>query len=145
MSFKATYAPIFLKFSQLLAEVAAFSSRAFDNATSPRSAPLLRSLRHFHYLDVGLNSPGAYLTDPEVFSQLSTWCSTSCGNEKFKISLHGTPRQWEDPFRSFLKAELDRMVELCRHYGIPVQVIEYFGGQKPSLKMHFEILKEMKI
>jgi hypothetical protein len=126
--------------------VAEFSSRAQDSATTiPSSAPLLRSLRHFHYVDAGLNTPGAYLTDPEVFSKLSTWCSTSGGTKKLKIVVHGTPRQWEDVRRSFLKDEKDRMVELCRQYGIPVRVIEYFGGQKPSLKMHFEILKEMKI
>ncbi|KAG7671038.1 hypothetical protein Ndes2526B_g01192 [Nannochloris sp. 'desiccata'] len=78
--------------NQLLAEVAAFSSTAQDSATTtPRSAPLLRSLRHFHYLDVGLNRPGGYLADPEVFSQLSTWCSTGGGNTKLRIILHGTP------------------------------------------------------
>lgn len=90
---KASHVPIFPTFfPQLLAEVAAFSSTAQDSATTtPRSAPLLRSLRHFHYLDVGLNRPGGYLADPEVFSQLSTWCSTGGGNTKLRIILHGTP------------------------------------------------------
>jgi hypothetical protein len=103
-----------------------------------------------HYLDAGINCLGAYLTDPEVFSHLGTWCSgnkISGGRDAkfFKIFLHGTPRQWEDTRRPYIKAEKDRMVELCEQYGVPVQVYTYFEGQKPSLKMHFEILLKMKI
>ena len=51
----------------------------------------------------------------------------------------------EDPRRPFLRAERDRMVELCRGAGVPIQVEHYFQGEKPSLKMHFEVIKEMRV
>lgn len=81
---------------------------------------------------------------------MATWCTTSSGGGSgsenlIKLILHGSPRQWEDSRRPFIKAEKDRMVDLCQHYGVPVQVVPYFKGQKPSLKMHFEILKKMVV
>lgn len=44
-----------------------------------------------HYLDAGLNCRGAYLTDPDVFSQLGRWCQLK---KDVAVFLHGTPRQW---------------------------------------------------
>ena len=116
-----------------------------SNYTSPppHSTAFLHSLRHFHYLDAGLNCPGAYLNNPKTFLQLGRWCNG--GGKNLKVVLHGTPRQWDDPHIPFLKVEKDRMVDLCRKYDIPVQVIDYFQGQKPSLNMHFAILTEMKV
>ena len=75
---------------QLLAELGAFSASPKPPPWPP-SAPLLQSLRQFHYLDAGLNCRGAYLTHPEVFSQLGRWCEQ---HKEVSVHLHGTPRQW---------------------------------------------------
>ena len=58
----------------------------------PAAAPLLRSLREVHFLDVGLNCRGAYTTDPGVVHSLGAWCRRHPGT--LSLLLHGTPRQW---------------------------------------------------
>ena len=50
----------------------------------------------------------------------------------------------DDPRRPFLHAERDRLVSLCKEYNVPVNIQSYFEGDKPSLKMHFEVINQMQ-
>lgn len=137
-----------------------------DRPMSPCAA-FLTNLQQFHYLDAGLNCHGAYLTNPPAFSALGQWQALK--QSKLEVVLHGTPRQWgeaffscsdsgewgfkvkaylmpcsssaaADPRRPHIAEERDRMIDLCRRYGVPVKVKDYFTGQQPSLKMHFDVI-----
>ena len=141
--------------NQLLAEVASLQGLLEERAAAaaaggaalaaaappplPASAPLLAALRSLHYLDVGLNCRGAYLTDPQALQRVGSWCRTHPG---LRLILHGTPRQWEDPHRPWIGQERARMEALCRGAGVPIAERRYFEGQPPSLLMHFRCIEE---
>jgi hypothetical protein len=108
--------------NQLLAEAAAAMSPSADEAPTlrpppaPEGAALLRVLRQVHYVDVGLNCRGAYLTDPGAFQQLGRAGLGEAGG-RLEIWLHGTPRQWgkekepvprhQHPFAAFVVSSSD--------------------------------------
>lgn len=50
-----------------------------------------------------------------------------------------------DPQRPFLVSERDRLLHLCQEFKVPVEMQAYFEGQKPTFKMHFEVIREMKM
>lgn len=113
------------------------------------SAELLQSITEFHFLDTGLNCRGAHLTDSEIISALGAAMKEEkdksiadvLGNKKKPILyLHGTPRQWTDARRPFIAAERDTFIQLCEKNDVSINSKYYFEGQKPSLRMHFDIL-----
>ena len=55
------------------------------------------------------------------------------------------PARAGDASRPWVRAERDRLAALCRETGVPVEVREYFQGQKPSIKMHFGVLREVEL
>ncbi|KAL6996937.1 hypothetical protein U1Q18_007061 [Sarracenia purpurea var. burkii] len=57
-------------------------------------ASLLNSITEIHYVDVGLNSAGAYLTDGDVMKRL--FKRVMQGAVGIRFVLHGTPTQWCD-------------------------------------------------
>ena len=52
---------------------------------------LLNSISEIHYVDVGLNSAGAYLTNHDVFERISKRLMQ--GASELRFILHGTPRR----------------------------------------------------
>ena len=92
---------------------------------------LLRRLEAVHYLDAGLLSRGAHLTDPSVAAALGRLA------RRPRICFHGTPRQWRDPSRRWLVEEKDRSAALLREAGLEVRQREYLVGEPLSLQMHF--------
>lgn len=126
---------------QLLAELGAFAKLPSE-ARHPPSTALFPSLRTFHFLDAGLNSRGAYLTNADAWEGIGCWCRS---HKDVGIVMHGTPRQWSDRTRPFLGEERDRMVALATQEAVPIKVIRYFEGEKPSLKQHFMVLEEMEV
>lgn len=85
--------------NQLLTEMACLGAKTVVDDCVDRFFSLLSEI---HYVDVGLNCPGAYLTDPCVFSGLKSWfkehINTARNQEKpsveVPIHLHGSFRQW---------------------------------------------------
>ncbi|PQQ19225.1 hypothetical protein Pyn_34411 [Prunus yedoensis var. nudiflora] len=71
---------------------------------------LLNSIREIHYVDVGLNSPGAYFTDHSVIENISE-CLIQ-GARGIRFVLHGTPRQWCDSRRPCIRKEKNKLVHL---------------------------------
>jgi hypothetical protein len=71
---------------------------------------LLNSISQIHYVDVGLNSTGAYLTNHDVFQRISKRLIQ--GACKLRFVLHGTPRQWTDEQRDWIRKEKDKMLLL---------------------------------
>ncbi|KAL6129067.1 hypothetical protein ACLB2K_072420 [Fragaria x ananassa] len=110
---------------------------------------LLTSISEIHYVDVGLNSPGAYITDDGAIEKISK-CLTQVDNG-IRFILHGTPRQWRDSRRSWICDEKDKLVDLLEYEaqrsGGKLQVCEklYFADRSPDLQMHFEIIENLDV
>ena len=93
---------------------------------------LLEQLREVHYVDAGLDVPGCYMTEASVIGGLSRRDHGSLA-----IAFHGTPRQWFDERRRWLREEKDRSVAQLRHAGLDVHEKVYLEDEPGSLSMHF--------
>ncbi|XP_015688871.1 uncharacterized protein LOC102705603 isoform X2 [Oryza brachyantha] len=120
------------------------------NLLVPVSATeFLSSVSEFHYVDVGLNRAGAYITDHAVIKEIANYVIRNSMNIRFV--LHGTPRQWSDPNRSWIQMEKDIMLQLLQDEAqrcegrLLLSEKRYFDGKPRSLLMHFEILEVMDI
>lgn len=110
---------------------------------------LLNSISEIHYVDVGLNSSGAYLTNHDVFERISKRLMQ--GAPPLRFILHGTPRQWSDRQRGWILNEKDKMLNLLESEtpksGAKLKVLAryYFADKPPSMQMHFEIIEILDI
>jgi len=108
---------------------------------------LFDSISEIHYVDVGLNSPGAYLTDKTVIERIAVQVIRK--EKPMRFVLHGTPRQWRDPMRVWIREEKDKLHQLleseAKKSGGRLQVCErmYFANESPNLQMHFEIIEKL--
>lgn len=145
--------------NQLLAELGSSEANPMEDPSShslsinqivPCSkAALLNSIVQIHYLDVGLNSAGAYITDASTIENVRKRVTQR--EKGLRVSLHGTPRQWSDKWRPWIHMEkviLARLLE-CEvvRSGEKLQVCErlYFSDRNPDLQMHFEIIDKFDI
>ncbi|KAI3829148.1 hypothetical protein L1987_03264 [Smallanthus sonchifolius] len=110
---------------------------------------LLNSITEIHYVDVGLNSSGAYITDQDVIDRISKRISERALGIRFV--LHGTPRQWRDSMRVWIGKEKDTMVNLLdvesRKSGGKLSLCDrfYFGDKLANMQMHFEVIESMDV
>ncbi|XP_024996888.1 UPF0565 protein C2orf69 homolog [Cynara cardunculus var. scolymus] len=110
---------------------------------------LLNSITEIHYVDVGLNSNGAYITDQDTIGRISKRLSE--GATGIRFVLHGTPRQWRDSMRVWVGKEKDTMVHLLdaesQLCGEKLSVCErfYFANKPANMQMHFEVIESMDI
>ncbi|XP_021280817.1 uncharacterized protein LOC110414076 [Herrania umbratica] len=110
---------------------------------------LLNSISEIHYVDVGLNSSGAYITDQNVTRRISKRLAD--GAPGIRFLLHGTPRQWCDSRRDWIRHEKDKLCRLLesetQKSGGKLKVCErfYFADRLPDMQMHFEVIEEMDI
>eukprot|EP01018_Ginkgo_biloba_P001486 Gb_34842 [translate_table: standard] len=119
------------------------------NLLIPHSSDgLLKSIEEFHYVDVGLNCPGAYQTNPFVIERIGKIAESR--KTTLRIVLHGTPRQWADCNRPWISSEKETLIALLqeearKHKENKLQISEklYFADRFPSLQMHFEIIEHM--
>lgn len=123
-------------------------SHLTQNLLVPTSTiDVLSSISEVHYVDVGLNCAGAYITDHEVIERICGYVADAGRNLRFV--LHGTPRQWSDPSRPWIRKEKDIMIKLLRKEAercegrLLASEKLYFEGKPRSLLMHFEILEAM--
>ncbi|OMP00731.1 hypothetical protein COLO4_12421 [Corchorus olitorius] len=117
----------------------------------PRSKEsLLNSITDIHYVDVGLNSSGAYITDQNVIARISKRLADG-GAPGIRFSLHGTPRQWCDSRRAWIRDEKDELYRLleseAQKSGGKLRVCErfYFANRPPDMQMHFEVIEKMDV
>lgn len=121
-----------------------------ENQIIPNSKEaFLHSIAEIHYVDVGLNCAGAYLTDHDLIEKISMRLVEQDGTIRFV--LHGTPRQWCDSKRVLIRTEKDKLLqslefEAQRTEG-KLQVCErfYFADQPLNLQMHFEIIEVLDV
>ncbi|CAK8540581.1 unnamed protein product [Lathyrus sativus] len=110
---------------------------------------LLNSISEIHYVDVGLNSTGAYLTNRDVFERISGRLVQ--GAPRLRFVLHGTPRQWNDKQRDWIRKEKDEMLLLLESEagksGGKLEFLSryYFADKPPNLQMHFEIIENLDV
>lgn len=110
---------------------------------------LLNSISEIHYVDVGLNSTGAYLTNHDVFERISKRLIQ--GARQLRFVLHGTPRQWTDEQRDWIRKEKDKMLlllelEAGKSKGkLEVLSRYYFADKLPNMQMHFEIIESLDV
>lgn len=110
----------------------------------------LNSISEVHYIDVGLNSSGAYITDHNVVQRISQRLARRT-DSLLRIVIHGTPRQWCDEQRGWIRKEKDELVRLLEaeteNSGGKLQVCErfYFSDRLADLQMHFEIIDAMDV
>lgn len=109
-----------------------------------------KSIAEIHYIDVGLNCPGAYQTDPVVLETVVKAATSSRAG--LRLAFHGTPRQWNDKTRYWISLEKDCCIRTLqsiakRLNSDKIRITEklYFGGDKPSLQMHFQILESLNL
>lgn len=113
------------------------------------ASDVLSTISEFHYLDVGLNCAGAYITNLAVIKGIGNYVSQITDNLRF--ALHGTPRQWSDPNRPWILTEKDTMLQLLQDEAkncegrLLLSEKKYFDGRPLSLLMHFEILEVMDV
>ncbi|GMH21642.1 hypothetical protein Nepgr_023484 [Nepenthes gracilis] len=92
----------------------------------------LDSITEIHYVDVGLNSAGAYVTEDSVIKGLGE--QVRLREKGIRFVLHGTPRQWCDSRRSSIRREKDKFARLleseAHRSGGKLQACErfYFAG-----------------
>ncbi|XWS35613.1 hypothetical protein CRYUN_Cryun20dG0012000 [Craigia yunnanensis] len=108
---------------------------------------LLNSITEIHYVDVGLNSSGAYITDQNVIGRISKRLVDRAPGIRFL--LHGTPRQWCDSKRAWIRDEKDKLYRLPESEAprsdgkLKVCARFYFADRLPDIQMHFEIIEKM--
>uniref|UniRef100_A0A0D3C6B0 Uncharacterized protein n=2 Tax=Brassica oleracea var. oleracea TaxID=109376 RepID=A0A0D3C6B0_BRAOL len=111
----------------------------------------LNSISEVHYIDVGLNSFGAYITDQNVVQRISQRLTGGGGGSSVSVFVHGTPRQWRDEQRGWIVKEKDELVRLLKSEGensggkLQVHDRFYFADRLPDLQMHFEIIDAMDV
>lgn len=112
----------------------------------------LKSIAEIHFVDVGLNCPGAYQTDPCVLENVVKAAKSSSSG--LHLAFHGTPRQWNDRTRPWISSEKDCCIQnlqkTAKRLGLgsdKIRVTEkiYFQKDRPSLQMHFQILDSLDL
>ncbi|KAF4396889.1 uncharacterized protein LOC115699422 [Cannabis sativa] len=147
--------------NQLVAELGLAKSRSMQDSTQTEDElqqiipcskeDFLDSIAEIHYVDVGLNSVGAYITDSHLVEKISEHLEQAEGDKGLRFVLHGTPRQWCDTNRSWIRNEKEKLFHLLKSVtqrsGGKLQVCErfYLADRRPDLQMHFEIIEKLDI
>ncbi|KAL1548641.1 hypothetical protein AAHA92_16848 [Salvia divinorum] len=139
--------------NQLITEFAFSKSQSAvkeDDWIVPTSKErLFNSISEIHYVDVGLNSEGAYLTNKDVIDRISEGLPQR--HLGIRFLFHGTPRQWCDERRIWIRKEKDALVRLVmlaarRNAGkLHLRERLYFPSKLPDLQMHFEIIDALDV
>lgn len=121
-----------------------------DDMIAPMSKEsLFNSIAEIHYVDVGLNVEGAYLTDKDVIDRISQHLTERAFGIRFLF--HGTPRQWCDERRVWIRKEKDTLISLLKQVAhrnmgrLHLRERLYFPGKLPDMQMHFEIIDAMDV
>ncbi|KAJ7528973.1 hypothetical protein O6H91_15G027900 [Diphasiastrum complanatum] len=108
----------------------------------------LGSIDQIHFVDVGLNRQGAYITDPYILDGVAKVAKSRQAG--ISLTVHGTPRQWNDLNRPWILAEKDKFITglqaaAKKNGDEKLQVFErlYFPERSISLQMHFEIMEAL--
>lgn len=107
--------------------------------SEPEKSSFWSRVESVHFVDAGLNVQGCFPVKEQALSKLRA--NVSGG---FKIWLHGSPRQMEDPTRKFIAQEASDFLKACIATGVDNERRDYFVGLPPSLEMHFDVLRSFQ-
>ena len=114
--------------NQLIGELSHFDEKDVETISSSGESPLnsscplqwaWNSLHAIHYIDAGLNTTGAYVSQPEVIKALSA-SRLKAGSSLF-VTMLGTWRQWRDERRPWVRAEAEKLAQLLAAERIPLR------------------------
>jgi hypothetical protein len=105
--------------NQIIAEMGCEVNGEQDRSTSDAWQWAWRVLRGLHYVDAGLNSPGAYICEPEVIRGFSATRQQLRSN--LFVTMTGTWRQWAEASRPWIRREADELFQLLRLGSVPVR------------------------
>ena len=115
--------------NQLLTELAVLVDGGSNTGLRSRGR-----IHAIHFVDAGLNRPGAYPTDMDVAQYLAT--------NGAHVYFHGTPRQWNGLTRAWILEEKSRSLALLRELGVVVTERLYLEDRcYDDHAAHFEILE----
>lgn len=126
-----------------------FTSQPQDQIIPNSKDGFLNSIAEFHYVDVGLNTVGAYVTNQDVIHKISERLIQ--GAPGIRFFLHGTPRQWCDRDRIWIRKEKDEFFRLLKEATrknmgkLYIRERLYFGNKLPDLQIHFEIIEHLDL
>ena len=121
--------------NQLLAEAAGVVDGDDDDGSR-----LLGRLSAVHYLDAGLaREGGAHLTDEATIEALGR------RPRRPTVAFHGTPRQWRDETKPWLRGEMEASAASLKKAGVDVTQHEYFTDEPLSLAMHFACVESFEL
>jgi len=103
----------------------------------PADQPFWSNVSAVHFVDPGLHQPGMF--PPFSLDDLRRVVAPS-----MRVFMHGTPRQFEDANRPYVKEEVIEFTERLKTSGLRCDIFEYFKDEHPCLKMHFDVLKVFK-
>ena len=90
---------------------------------------------------------GSHLTDPAIINALGR------RSQPPAVFMHGTPRQWSDPRRSYVREEMERSAALLAAAAVPVRSKLYFedegrvdhSDERAGLAMHFGCVERFSL
>ncbi|KAK9740704.1 hypothetical protein RND81_03G054500 [Saponaria officinalis] len=148
--------------NQLITEFSFLNNRNWEDPKQaklsefPRNQIIPNSTESFldivteiHFVDVGLNAPGAYLTDDTTIERIAERLIER--DKRMRFVLHGTPRQWNDKRRAWICEEKNKfchLLELCAKKTegrLDVAEMTYLVDRPPDLQMHFQIIEELVV
>ncbi|KAL6499452.1 hypothetical protein OROHE_026115 [Orobanche hederae] len=125
--------------------VGGLATNEFERIVPTSKEHLFNSLSEIHYVDVGLNTKGAYLSDGEVVGRICEQIAQRAFGIRFV--LHGTPRQWCDERRIWIREEKNALLGLLMKGArmdmtgkLQFRERLYFPHRLRDLQMHFEII-----
>lgn len=133
--------------NQVLYEMAdAEQCRCKPEDTATRTSDLdelcltLDAITEVFYLDAGLNSPGVHIVEGEVIE----WLGRRHRRVPLRVHLLGTPRQWGDQRRPWIREEKDKMRDLLQTAGVDVREQQLLTGHPATLETHFGIIPALR-
>ncbi|KAJ0404911.1 hypothetical protein ATCC90586_001019 [Pythium insidiosum] len=97
------------------------------------------SLQSIHWVDSGNGSyRGAYPTDEATLRALAQLRSV-------KLFVHTTPYQLDAPERPWIRKEAAQLVAAMERMEQTMTFLRYHDGETPSLRQHFQILRELQL
>lgn len=133
--------------NQILAEISCLLEPSCTQNLSSSIFELVKQFKEIHFVDVGLNTLGAYLTDRKTLERLTKFMDVF--DQSLDIYVHGTPKQWKDSSRPWIEEEKDIFVstlqELTEGQNFHVYEKFYFQNLEGNLQLHFQIFDELDL
>lgn len=110
------------------------------------AGPLFERCEALHLVDHGVSTgvSGAYLAPARASDAVAAVAKRMRGGA-LRLWLHGSPRQWADCQRPWIRDEALALVAALREHGVEPEVRDYFPDSQGSLTEHFGLLEVFEL